>query len=241
MGLISDGKRHAVLSDILGDEDHLGDMDFKVAGTEDGITALQMDIKIKGLSRDIMEEALQQALEGRKHILGKMAEAIEYPRTDLKDFAPRITEIHISTDRIRDVIGSGGKTIRAISERTECTINIDDDGTVKISSTSREKTREAIEIIEALTAEPSVGEIYLGVVAKVTDFGAFVTILPGIDGLLHISEISEDRIDRVEDVLQEGDEVIVKCAGVERGGKIRLSRKDALGKEPTVIATKLEL
>jgi len=241
MGLITDGKRHAILSDILGDEDHLGDMDFKVAGTEDGITALQMDIKIKGLSREIMTEALKQALEGRKHILGKMAEAIEAPRTDLKDFAPRITTIHISPDRIRDVIGSGGKTIRAISERTDCTINIEDDGSVDISSTSREKTKQAIEIIEALTAEPAVGEIYLGTVAKVTDFGAFVTILPGVDGLLHISEISEDRIERVEDVIKEGDEVIVKCTGLERGGKVRLSRKDALGKKPTVIATKLEL
>lgn len=241
MGLITDGKRHAILSDILGDEDHLGDMDFKVAGTEDGITALQMDIKIKGLSREIMTEALKQAFEGRKHILGKMAEAIDAPRTDLKEFAPRITTIHISPDRIRDIIGSGGKTIRAISERTDCNINVEDDGAVNISSTSREKTKQAIEIIEALTAEPAVGEIYLGTVAKVTDFGAFVTILPGVDGLLHISEISEERVERVEDVIKEGDEVIVKCTGLERGGKVRLSRKEALGKKPTIIATKLEL
>lgn len=241
MGLISDGKRHAILSDILGDEDHLGDMDFKVAGTEDGITSLQMDIKIKGLSRDIMTEALMQAFEGRKHILGKMAEAIDAPRSDLAEFAPRITSIHISPDRIRDIIGSGGKTIRAITERTGCQINVEDDGKVDISSTSREATKQAIEIIEALTAEPAIGEIYLGTVAKVTDFGAFVTILPGVDGLVHISEISEERVERVEDVLNEGDEVIVKCTGLERGGKVRLSRKDALGKKPTVIATKLEL
>ena len=241
MGLISDGKRHAILSDILGDEDHLGDMDFKVAGTADGITALQMDIKLKGLPREIMTEALLQALEGRVHILGKMAEAIDVPRSDLREFAPRITTIRISTDRIRDVIGSGGKTIRAITERTGCDISVEDDGKVNIASTSREATRHAIEIIEALTAEPIVGEIYLGTVAKVTDFGAFVTILPGVDGLLHVSEISEERVERVEDVLKEGDEVIVKCTGLERGGKIRLSRKDALGLKPTVIATKLEL
>lgn len=241
MGLISDGKRHAILSDILGDEDHLGDMDFKVAGTRNGITALQMDIKIKGLSREIMTEALEQALEGRLHILGKMAEAIEKPAAELREFAPRITTIRISTDRIRDVIGSGGKTIRAIVERTGCDVSVEDDGRVNIASTSREATRHAIEIIEALTAEPIVGEIYLGTVAKVTDFGAFVTILPGVDGLLHISEISEDRIERVEDILKEGDEVIVKCTGLERGGKIRLSRKEALGRRPTVVATKLEL
>lgn len=241
MGLISDGKRHAILSDILGDEDHLGDMDFKVAGTAEGITALQMDIKIKGLAREVMADALQQALEGRKHILGKMAEAIDAPRSDLKDFAPRITTIRISTDRIRDIIGSGGKTIRAITERTGCDISVADDGKVSIASTSRDATRHAIEIIEALTAEPVVGEIYLGTVAKVTDFGAFVTILPGVDGLLHVSEISEERVERVEDVLKEGDEVIVKCTGMERGGKIRLSRKEALGQKPTVIATKLEL
>lgn len=241
MGLISDGKRHAILSDILGDEDHLGDMDFKVAGTSEGITALQMDIKIKGLPREVMVDALQQALEGRSHILSKMAEAIDEPRSDLREFAPRITTIRISTDRIRDVIGSGGKTIRAISERTGADISVEDDGKVSIASTSRDATRLAIEIIEALTAEPVVGEIYLGTVAKVTDFGAFVTILPGVDGLLHVSEISEERVERVEDVLKEGDEVIVKCLGVERGGKIRLSRKEALGQKPTVIATKLEL
>lgn len=241
MGMISEGNDYVILSDILGDEDHLGDMDFKVAGTADGITALQMDIKIKGLKREVMAEALEQAKEGRLHILGCMAKSLEAPRAELRDFAPRITTIRISTDRIRDVIGSGGKTIRAISEKTGCNIEVLDDGRVNISSTSRAATREAIDIIEALTAEPIVGEIYLGTVAKITDFGAFVTVLPGTDGLLHISEISEDRIDKVEDVLQEGDEVIVKCIGVERGGKIRLSRKEALGQKPTVVATQLDL
>ena len=241
MGLISDGERHAILSDILGDEDHLGDMDFKVAGTAEGITALQMDIKIKGLTREIMAAALEQARAGRLHILGKMAEAIDRPAIDVKDFAPRITTIRIPTDRIRDVIGSGGKTIRAICERTGCDVSVEDDGRVSIASTSREATRHAIDIIESLTAEAIVGEIYLGTVAKITDFGAFVNILPGQDGLLHVSEISEERVERVEDVLKEGDEVIVKCVGMERNGKIRLSRKEALGKRPTVVATRLEL
>ena len=241
MGMISDGKTHAILSDILGDEDHLGDMDFKVTGTSEGITALQMDIKVKGLTREVLAEALAQAREGILHILGKMDEALDAPRSEMSEYAPRITTIRISQDRIRDVIGSGGKTIRAISERTGCTIEVEDSGNVKIASTSRAATREAIDIIEALTAEPLIGEVYLGTVAKITDFGAFVTILPGVDGLLHVSEISEERVERVEDYLQEGDEVIVKCVGVERGGKIRLSRKEALGLKPTVVATRLEI
>lgn len=241
MGLMSEGDDYAILSDILGDEDHLGDMDFKVAGTSAGITALQMDIKVQGLTRDILAEALEQARSGRLHILKQMDRAISHSRSDLAEHAPRITTIHIATDRIRDVIGSGGKTIRSISEKTGCHIEVNDDGAVNISSSSRVATREAIEIIEALTAEPVVGEIYLGTVAKVTDFGAFVTILPGMDGLLHISEISEDRVDKVEDIIQEGDEVIVKCLAVERGGKVRLSRKEALGEKPNVIAKQLDL
>jgi polyribonucleotide nucleotidyltransferase len=241
MGLMSEGDDYVILSDILGDEDHLGDMDFKVAGTREGITALQMDIKVQGLTREILSEAMEQARAGRLHILNEMAKAIGEPRAELKDFAPRITTIHISPDRIRDVIGSGGKTIRSIAEKTGCQVDVEDDGSVNISSSSREATQEAIDIIEALTAEPVTGEIYLGSVAKVTDFGAFVTILPGLDGLLHISEISEERIDKVEDVVREGDEVIVKCLAVERGGKIRLSRKEALGQKPNVIATQLDL
>lgn len=241
MGLMSEGGDYAILSDILGDEDHLGDMDFKVAGTSEGITAMQMDIKVQGLTRDILAEALEQARTGRLHILKQMDRAISHSRADLAEHAPRITTIHIATDRIRDVIGSGGKTIRSISEKTGCHIEVNDDGAVNISSSSRAATREAIEIIEALTAEPVVGEIYLGTVAKVTDFGAFVTILPGMDGLLHISEISEDRVENVEDVIQEGDEVIVKCLAVERGGKVRLSRKEALGEKPNVIAKQLDI
>ncbi|MCB9506557.1 MAG: polyribonucleotide nucleotidyltransferase [Myxococcales bacterium] len=241
MGLIAEGGKFAVLSDILGDEDHLGDMDFKVVGTSKGVTALQMDIKITGLPREVMVSALDQAREGRLHILGEMAKSIAAPADDLSKYAPRITTIKISVDRIRDVIGSGGKTIRSIQERTGCTVNVMDDGTVKIASSDQGAARECVEIIESLTAEPLVGEIYLGQVAKVMEFGAFVTILPGVDGLCHISELTEERVERVEDICREGDEIVVKCLGVERNGKIRLSRKDALGKEPTVQGLKLKL
>jgi polyribonucleotide nucleotidyltransferase len=235
MGLIMNEKgKFAILSDILGDEDALGDMDFKVCGTRKGITGLQMDIKIKGLSREVMSSALMQARQGRLHILDCMEESITAPRGEMSDYAPRITTITIPTDRIRDVIGSGGKTIRTIQERTGCTINIDDTGTVKVASTDRARATEAIEIVRALTASPTIGEIYLGTVAKVTDFGAFVTVMPGTDGLCHISELSEERVERVEDIVREGDEIIVKCTGIESGGKIRLSRKEALGQTPTV-------
>ena len=238
MGLIKSGSKYSILSDILGDEDHIGDMDFKVTGTEKGITALQMDIKIQGLSQQIMWEAMEQAREGRLHILDKMANAITEPRRQLKSYAPRITNIRINPDRIRDVIGAGGKTIRGITERTGAKINVQDDGTIKIAATSEEMTREATNIISALTAEPLVGEIYLGTVAKTTDFGAFVTILPNLDGLCHITELSEERVEHTEDIVKEGDEIVVKCLGVERGGKVRLSRKAALGMKPTVIANK---
>jgi polyribonucleotide nucleotidyltransferase len=234
MGLIMDEKgQFAILSDILGDEDHLGDMDFKVCGTAKGITGLQMDIKISGLSRDVMASALSQARQGRLHILSCMEESLKVPRTELSEYAPRITTIQIATDRIRDVIGSGGKTIRTIQERTGCTVNIDDTGTVKIASTDRAAAQECVEIIRALTASPTVGEVYLGTVAKIMEFGAFVTIMPGVDGLCHISELSEERVERVEDIAREGDEIIVKCTGIESGGKIRLSRKEALGQVPT--------
>ena len=241
MGLIAEGDQFCVLSDILGDEDHLGDMDFKVIGTEEGITALQMDIKIKGLPREVMARALDQARDARLHILREMGKTIDAPREELSQYAPRITTIKISPDRIRDIIGAGGKTIRSIQERTGCTINVSDDGTVKIASSDGSAAQDAIEIIEALTAEAVSGEIYLGTVAKVVEFGAFVTILPGCDGLLHISELTEERVERVEDIVKEGDEVVVKCVGVERNGKIRLSRKEALGKKPTVIGNKLDL
>jgi len=238
MGLIKEGDDYVILSDILGDEDHLGDMDFKVAGTERGITGLQMDIKINGISRSVMSEAMLQAREGRLHILGKMNAVLSSPNEELSPYAPRITTIKIAVDRIRDVIGSGGKTIRAIQEKAGVTIEVQDNGTVKIASTSEKATAEAIEIIKALTAEAVVGEIYLGTVAKVAEFGAFVTILPGVDGLCHISELSDQRVERTEDICQEGDEIVVKCMGVERNGKIRLSRKEALGKTPTVAVTK---
>ncbi len=238
MGLIKEGDDYVILSDILGDEDHLGDMDFKVAGTERGITGLQMDIKINGISRKVMSEAMEQAREGRLHILGKMNAVISSPNDELSPYAPRITTIKIAVDRIRDVIGSGGKTIRAIQEKAGVTIEVQDNGTVKIASTSEKATAEAIEIIKALTAEAVVGEIYLGTVAKVAEFGAFVTILPGVDGLCHISELSDQRVERTEDICQEGDEIVVKCMGIERNGKIRLSRKEALGKTPTVAVTK---
>lgn len=241
MGLIAEGNEFCILSDILGDEDHLGDMDFKVIGTEAGVTALQMDIKIKGLPKDVMARALAQARDGRLHILKEMAKTIATPAEDLSAYAPRITTIKISPDRIRDVIGSGGKTIRSIQERTGCSVNVEDNGVVKIASSDREAAQRCVEIIEALTAEAVVGEIYLGTVAKIMEFGAFVTILPGCDGLCHISELTEERVERVEDIVKEGEQIVVKCLGVERNGKIRLSRKEALGKEPTVAATELDL
>ena len=242
MGLIYDNEdRYGILSDILGDEDHLGDMDFKVTGTRDGLCALQMDIKIKGLSTDLMKRAMQQAREGRFHILREMDKAMSSPRADLKAHAPRIHQIQISQDRIRDIIGAGGKTIRSIQERTGTQINVDDFGMVKIASSDETAAQQAIEIVKALTASPVPGEIYLGTVAKVTDFGAFVTILPNVDGLCHISELSNERVERTTDICKEGDEIVVKCLQVESNGKVRLSRKEALGKEPTVVAGSLNL
>ena len=228
MGLIQEDDQTAVLSDILGDEDHLGDMDFKVVGTADGITALQMDIKIAGLDRATLEKALRQARQGRLHILGEMSKAIQTPADALSTHAPRIFTIHIKPDRIRDIIGPGGKTIRGITEQTGASIDVDDTGKVTIATSDEESAKRAIEIIEGLTQEPEVGRIYQGVVRKITDFGAFVEILPGTDGLVHISELADGRVARVEDVLAEGDEVYVKCIGVDRQGKIRLSRKEAL-------------
>lgn len=225
MGLIKEGDRYAVLSDIMGDEDHLGDMDFKVAGTDEGITALQMDIKIDGITPEIMHKALEQAREGRLHILGKMAEALPAPRQEMSDYAPRIISFSIDPSKIRDVIGKGGATIRAITEETGASIDITDDGLVKIASVDREAGDEARRRIEAITAEVEVGKIYEGRVARLMDFGAFVTVLPGKDGLVHISQISEEHVEKVSDKLAEGDIVRVKVLEIDRQGRVRLSMK----------------
>ncbi len=227
MGLIKRDDKYVVLTDILGDEDHLGDMDFKVCGTTKGITALQMDIKIKGLSRDIMDKAMLQAREGRLHILEEMGKSIDKSRTDLSRYAPRIVQIKINPDRIRDVIGPGGKTIRSITESCGVKMEVTDDGTVSIASNDGQKVKNAIAIIESLTQEAVVGKIYRGIVKRLADFGAFVEILPGTDGLVHISQIAEEKIRRVDDVLSEGDEVMVKVLEIDRQGKIRLSMKEA--------------
>ena len=232
MGLIQEGEKIAVLSDILGDEDFLGDMDFKVTGTKDGITALQMDIKVKGLSRKILEDALAQAQRGRLHILGKMLEELPEPRADLSNFAPRIESVYVKVDQIRDVIGPGGKVIRGIIEQTGCDINIDDTGRVQIASDDRDAIEKAKRIIEGLTYEPEVGACYNGLVKRVVDFGAFVEILPGTDGLVHVSELENRRVEDVTDVLNEGDDVVVKVLKVDDNGKIRLSRKAAFGVDP---------
>jgi polyribonucleotide nucleotidyltransferase len=228
MGLIKEGDEIRVLSDILGDEDHLGDMDFKVAGTADGVTALQMDNKIGQVSREVMHQALYQARDGRLHILGEMAKCIAAPRTDMSTHAPRIHTMKINPDKIRDIIGPGGKVIRGIIEETGVKIDVEDDGTVLIASSEGEGLRRAIELIEGLVAEPEVGRIYHGLVKKIVEFGAFVEILPGTDGLLHISQIEQGRINQVTDVLHEGDEVPVKVLEVDKQGKIRLSRIEAL-------------
>lgn len=229
MGLIKEGDDVAVLSDILGDEDHLGDMDFKVTGTENGVTALQMDIKIIGVNKAIMKEALAQARAGRIHILGEMAKAIVKPRGDLSPYAPRITTIQVKSDQVRTVIGTGGKNVRAIIEATGCAIDIQDDGRIHIASADGEAAKQAIKMIRDLTQEAEVGKLYLGTVRKVMEFGAFVEIFPGTDGLVHVSELAKERIQKVTDVLNEGDQVLVKCIGIDKSGKIKLSRKEALG------------
>ena len=228
MGLIKEGAEVRVLSDILGDEDHLGDMDFKVTGTSEGITAVQMDIKIGGVSREIMLQALEQARQGRLHILGKMAEAIDKPRGEMSRHAPRIVTVRIKQDRIRDLIGPGGKTIRGLVEETGCKIDVSDDGTVLVASSDGVAMQKALDRIRGLTAEAEVGKIYRGTVRRVVDFGAFVEIMPGTDGLVHISQLAEERVRQVTDVVQEGDVIDVKVIEVDRSGKIRLSRKDAI-------------
>ncbi|HVJ17345.1 MAG TPA: polyribonucleotide nucleotidyltransferase [Polyangiaceae bacterium] len=228
MGLIAEGDKVAVLSDILGDEDHLGDMDFKVCGTEKGITAIQMDIKIAGLSRAILERALDQARDGRLHILGKMMETLSSVRPEINRWAPRITTLKVKPDQIRIIIGPGGKTIKGIIDQTGCTIDVEDDGTVNVASADSDAVKRAISIIEGLTAEPEVGKVYRGTVRRLVDFGAFVEILPNNEALLHVSEFAHERVENPADVLNEGDEVDVKVISVERDGKIRLSRRELL-------------
>ena len=226
MGLISEGKNNVILSDILGDEDHLGDMDFKVIGTENGITALQMDIKIKGLGQKVVEQALMQAREGRLHILGKMAEALKESRSGLSTYAPRFITHKIAQDKIGTVIGPGGKMIKSIVEKTGVKINIDDDGIVSIMSRDHQAVDDALEIVQNLTRTIEIGETYTGPVKKVMDFGAFVEVFPGTEGLVHISNLAEGRVEKVTDVCKEGDIVTVKATGVDRRGKIQLSIKD---------------
>ena len=228
MGLIKDGDEVRVLTDILGDEDHLGDMDFKVAGTREGITALQMDIKISGVDREIMQEALYQAREGRLHILDVMDRTLSETRKEVSRHAPRITTLKVRPDKIRDIIGPGGKVIRGIVDATGTKIDVQDDGTVTVASTDEAGSRKAIDMIQGIVAEVEVGRIYKGTVRRVMDFGAFVEILPGTDGLVHISQIADDHVRQVRDVLNEGDELMVKVLDVDRQGKIRLSRKEAL-------------
>ncbi|WP_157017615.1 polyribonucleotide nucleotidyltransferase [Mesorhizobium xinjiangense] len=225
MGLIKEDERFAVLSDILGDEDHLGDMDFKVAGTSDGVTSLQMDIKIAGITEEIMKVALDQAKDGREHILGEMAKAITESRSELGEFAPRIEVMQIPTDKIRDVIGSGGKVIREIVEKTGAKVNIDDDGTVKIASSNAKEIEAAKKWIHTIVAEPEVGEIYEGTVVKTADFGAFVNFFGPRDGLVHISQLAPERVAKTTDVVKEGDKVFVKLMGFDERGKVRLSMK----------------
>ncbi len=225
MGLILEGERYAVLSDILGDEDHLGDMDFKVAGTEGGVTSLQMDIKIAGITEEIMRVALDQAKGGRLHILGEMAKAITQSRAELGEHAPRIEQIKIPTDKIRDVIGTGGKVIREIVEKTGAKISVEDDGTVKIASADGESIKAALKWIKSITAEPEIGEIYDGKVVKVMDFGAFVNFFGPKDGLVHISELAPQRVGKTSDVVKEGQAVKVKLLGFDDRGKVRLSMK----------------
>ena len=226
MGLIKEGDEFAVLSDILGDEDHLGDMDFKVSGTDSGVTALQMDIKIQGITHEIMSNALEQAKAGRLHILEKMNSDLSQAREEMSDFAPRILTLKIDPAKIRDVIGKGGVTIRAITEETGASIDITDEGIVKVASVDREAGEKALKRIEDITAEVEVGKIYEGKVVRLMDFGAFVSILPGKDGLVHISQISEERVGKVSDKLSEGDVVNVKVLEVDRQGRVRLSMKE---------------
>jgi polyribonucleotide nucleotidyltransferase len=230
MGLVKEGDDFVVLSDILGDEDHLGDMDFKVAGTGTGVTALQMDIKIEGITKEIMQIALNQAKGARMHILSVMDEAISGARDDISEFAPRIHTMKISSDKIKDVIGKGGAVIRQLTEETGTTIEIEDDGTIKIAATDGEQAKDAISRIEQITAEVEVGKVYTGKVTRIVDFGAFVAVLGGKEGLVHISQIADKRIEKVSDYLEMGQEVQVKVLEIDRQNRIRLSMKEAVEK-----------
>jgi len=229
MGLVKEGNQFAVLTDILGDEDHLGDMDFKVAGTASGVTALQMDIKIEGINEQIMEIALEQAMQARLHILGQMNAVLDAPREIVSENAPSMVQMKVDSDKIRDIIGKGGATIRSITEETGATVDIEDDGTVKVFGVTKESRDKAVDMIMAITAEAEVGEIYEGTVARIVDFGAFVTILPGKDGLVHISQIAEERVENVTDYLSEGQQVRVKVLDVDQRGRIKLSMKEVDG------------
>jgi polyribonucleotide nucleotidyltransferase len=231
MGLIAEGNQYEVLTDILGDEDHLGDMDFKVTGTKKGITGFQMDTKIQGISKAVMEKALMQAKDARLHILEKMNSVLSVPRKEMSPYAPRIRKMTIRQAKIKDVIGPGGKNIKGVIEATGVKIDINDDGTVNIFSVDPDMTNKAVELIEALSGEIEVGRIYTGVVRKITEFGAFVNIAPGTDGLCHISELDERRVNVVEDICKEGDKMMVKVLEIDRQGRIRLSRKAALVQE----------
>ena len=230
MGLVMDEAtgNYAILSDIAGAEDHYGDMDFKVTGTAEGVTALQMDIKVSGVTSEIMREALEQARRGRLHILGIMQATLQAPRTSISTFAPRIVTIQIPVDKIRDVIGPGGKVIRGIIERTGVKIDVEDDGRVNVASADEESAQRAITIIQELTATPELNKSYLGKVQRITDFGAFVEIMPGVDGLLHVSEIAKHRVKDVRDELKEGEQLMVKVINIDPSGKVRLSRKALL-------------
>jgi len=225
MGLIKEGENFVVLSDILGDEDHLGDMDFKVAGTSDGVTALQMDIKINGITEEIMRIALEQAKDGRVHILGEMAKVIQSSRKEVSENAPRFVTIQVKADKVRDVIGKGGATIRSLTEETGAVIDIDDTGLVKVSAVDKDAVELAKSKIEQLTADVEVDKIYEGKVAKIMDFGAFVTVLPGKDGLVHISQICEERVENVADKVKEGEVVKVKVLEIDKQGRIKLTMK----------------
>jgi polyribonucleotide nucleotidyltransferase len=231
MGLVKEGNQFAVLTDILGDEDHLGDMDFKVAGTAAGVTALQMDIKIEGINEQIMEVALEQALHARLHILGQMNSVLDSAREITSENAPSMVSLKIDQDKIRDIIGKGGATIRQITEDSGATVDINDDGTVKVFGQNQGSRDAAVEMIMAITAEAEVGAVYTGKVARIVDFGAFITILPGKDGLLHISQIANERVENVSDYLTEGQDVTVKCLDVDQRGRIKLSIKELLEDE----------
>ena len=232
MGLMAEGDKIVVLTDIIGDEDHYGDMDFKVTGTRDGITALQMDIKIDGITREIFQQALDQAKAGRIHILELMNQAISKARPEISPYAPIITTIQVHADKIRTIIGPGGKTIREITAATECKIDVDDSGKVVIAAADTETANVAVDMIKKLVQDAEIGNLYLGKVRKIMDFGAFVEILPGTDGLIHISQLDKERVNKVTDILHEGDEVLVKVLDIDKNGKISLSRKAALGENP---------